>query len=110
MTTAFEDSDLFTDHQYHCCAQLKSNYRNLPMTTVTIQHSWRDSLEARVRVAIANMLPEDMVIVEGVQVRRYTSISDHCGALLYSVAGTQTSQLAEAVKAVCAAVRRREGK
>lgn len=77
-----------------------------PATVVTAQASWRDNTSARVRKALEDMLPHDFRMVEGIDVRKYSSRTGN--GVLYQVNG-ESSQLTlpAAVMRVCEVIANR---
>lgn len=95
----FLDESPWAELTYHCHANIKDD-THLPLTPVTSQRSWRDCLEARVRMALRALLPEDRAVIEGVLVRRYTSLKDNSGKLYYAVESVKADSLEDAVSKV----------
>jgi hypothetical protein len=77
-----------------------------PEIVTTPRKSWRDNVEARVRFAIREMIPDTHDVIEGVSVRSYPTVAGQY--LRYAVNGARCKDFEAAVCAVCEIVGRRE--
>lgn len=108
MKDATDLATLWTDNPHTSYLPRRRPRSLMPHSAGTVittpRPSWRDNAEARVRVTLSRMFPEDRIDIEGVTVFRPTAMKEGgTGSLVYHIGGKNIRALETAVKAVLAA-------